>query len=147
VKFQKTQTLDRLAKWQNRKVVHDHKSMVSDRKLLQLSNKFERDNSEVITSRRTKQHQEGVTRFKTNQIKVKLEKLNFLNRQNYMENESFNEGQGLLTSIKSKHAEAEQKKNLTIEKLTQKTSEHIEKVMNRMEQAQLNEIERVESAL
>lgn len=55
VKFQKTQTIERLQKWQERRAQKNHSAVVEDRKRLNLSNKFTRDQSDEIMRRRTMQ--------------------------------------------------------------------------------------------
>ena len=144
--FQKTQTLDRLKKWEVRKTNQNTSSSLAEKKRLHLSNKFTRDQSDSIARRRHQQEQEEHERHTRMYEKVQLEKLNLANRHSSLANKTFSQGQMLLDVLQSRLTEADERKSYSIEKVKQRQSEHIEKVANTVEQAMLAEESRIEDA-
>ena len=79
--------------------------------------------------------------------KVKLEKLNVVNRLDYLADKTYNRGQSNLTNIQSRFGDAIVKKEQTLEKLKARQAKHIEVVENKYETSILTEEERKMQAM
>ena len=81
--------MERLKHWQNRRETYSKTMKVDDRKRLNLSNKLVKETNEDILKRRTLQEIELNERHKSMVEKVKLEKLNVVNRLDYLADRTF----------------------------------------------------------
>ena len=79
--------------------------------------------------------------------KLLLEKERSHLRANYLANQTFQIGQGLLTDINGRRHDVDDRKLQTIQKTKTRQANHIEYVNATLEQSLLNEDERVEKAM
>ena len=79
--------------------------------------------------------------------KTRLEKLNVANRHNYLADQTFQSGQNILNDVKDKINVAEGRKNTNLSEVKSRQTQHIEKVVQKMEQSWLTEEERKEQAM
>ena len=87
--FQKTQTMERLQKWENRKTIHNENFRTTEKKRLQVSNKLTKAQADGLAKNRNERNLQMKTAHQRQQEKLKLEKINLQNRHNYLAEKTF----------------------------------------------------------